>query len=175
MFLVAFPYFNKARTRKPVIERNRMVSWHRCQRAFGIPTTDRRGHSRLAYHLNPALTDAELVGIAKIAAEPRLLWTVPEAFASDLYEVQRFPPPEEERIIVYSEIGEGSKGIWYYARSLVARGQADPGQGILRMTDDDGVTWSDKTGDWWTVFGVAAWARSYYNDGTPLPRIGANE
>jgi len=62
------------------------------------------------YHNEPE-KNAYYTRLAKLASEPRLLWTIPEAFT---YRGTRFPTSEEERIIVYSEIGEGSKGIWYY-------------------------------------------------------------
>lgn len=51
------------------------------------------------------------------------MWTIPEAFT---YRGTRFPTPEEERIIVWSEIGEGSKGIWYYVSSPKAGYPASP-------------------------------------------------
>lgn len=59
------------------------------------------------------LKDAEYVALAKKAAEPRLLWCIPEAWTDPSR--QRFPTPEEERIIVYSEIGEGARGVWYFS------------------------------------------------------------
>jgi len=64
------------------------------------------------FYSNQPLKNAEYVAQAKTAAEPRPLWTIPEAFTHS--ENPRHPAPEEERIIIYSEIGEGSKGIWYY-------------------------------------------------------------
>jgi len=65
------------------------------------------------YH-NPPEKDAYFASLGKIACQPRILWTIPEAFT---YRGTRFPTPEEERIIVFAEIGEGSKGIWYYVYS----------------------------------------------------------
>ena len=59
------------------------------------------------------MKNAEYMALAKKATEPRMLWSIPEAW-TDLSR-QRFPTPEEERIIVYSEIGEGSKGVWYFS------------------------------------------------------------
>lgn len=55
--------------------------------------------------------------LGKIACEPRPLITIPEAFT---HKGVRYATPEEERIVVYSEISEGSKGIWYF----VAGGKA---------------------------------------------------
>jgi hypothetical protein len=70
-------------------------------------------------YLNQPLSDAESVALAKQASEPRLLWARTEAFASDSYEVPRYPTPEEERLMVYSQIGEGAKGLLYYAAKPV--------------------------------------------------------
>ncbi|HNQ35927.1 MAG TPA: hypothetical protein PKN80_07685, partial [bacterium] len=63
------------------------------------------------FNRNQPQRDAYFTSIAKRASEPRLLWTIPQAFTAG---EKRFPTPEEERIIVWSEVGEGSKGIWYY-------------------------------------------------------------
>ncbi|MCM8802279.1 MAG: hypothetical protein NC827_03095 [Candidatus Omnitrophica bacterium] len=65
----------------------------------------------IIYYHNMPEKNAYYVSLAKKASQPRLLWTIPEAFT---YRGTRFPTAEEERIIVWSEIGEGSKGIWYY-------------------------------------------------------------
>lgn len=65
----------------------------------------------IIYYHNPPEKNAYYVKIAKKASQPRLLWTIPEAFT---YRGTRHPTGQEERIIVWSEIGEGSKGIWYY-------------------------------------------------------------
>lgn len=60
---------------------------------------------------NDPARNAYYTSIAKKVSEPKLLWTCPEAFSCY---GSRFPTPLEERIIVYSEIAQGSKGIWYY-------------------------------------------------------------
>ena len=65
----------------------------------------------IIYYHNPPEKNAYYTHLAKISCQPKILWTIPEAFT---YRGTRFPTPEEERIIVYSEIGEGSKGIWYF-------------------------------------------------------------
>ncbi len=67
------------------------------------------------YHKRPE-EDAYYVSLAKLACEPKILWTIPEAFAH--LGRTRFQTPEEEKIIVWSEIGEGSKGIWYFVYDL---------------------------------------------------------
>lgn len=63
------------------------------------------------FNRNQPRQDAYFTFIARRASAPRLLWTIPQAFTAG---EKRFPTPEEERIIVWSEVGEGSKGIWYY-------------------------------------------------------------
>ncbi|MGB9677061.1 MAG: hypothetical protein ACPLZ9_00435, partial [Candidatus Ratteibacteria bacterium] len=65
----------------------------------------------ITYYHNKPEKNAYYTKIGKIACQPKILWTIPEAFT---YRGTRFQTPEEERIIVYSEIGEGSKGIWYF-------------------------------------------------------------
>jgi len=65
----------------------------------------------ITYYHNPPEKDAYYTQLAKLACQPRILWTIPEAFT---YRGTRYQTPEEERIIVWSEIGEGSKGIWYF-------------------------------------------------------------
>ncbi len=62
------------------------------------------------YHNTPE-KNAHYTKLAKLACQPKILWTIPEAFT---HRGTRFQTPEEERIIVWSEIGEGSKGIWYF-------------------------------------------------------------
>jgi len=70
------------------------------------------------------LKDAEYIALAKKAAEPRLLWCIPEAWTDPSR--QRFPTPEEERIIVYSEIGEGSRGVWYFSAKRTSGYRGSP-------------------------------------------------
>lgn len=65
----------------------------------------------ITYYHNPPEKNAHYTKLAKLACQPKILWTIPEAFT---HRGTRFQTPEEERIIVWSEIGEGSKGIWYY-------------------------------------------------------------
>jgi len=65
----------------------------------------------IIFYRNPPEKNAYYTALGKLASEPRPLWTIPEAFT---YRGTRFPTPEEERIIVWSQIGEGSKGIWYF-------------------------------------------------------------
>jgi len=77
----------------------------------------------IIFYRNPPEKNAYYTALGKLASEPRLLWTIPEAFT---YRGTRFPTPEEERIIVWSEIGEGSKGIWYYVSSPKAGYPASP-------------------------------------------------
>ncbi|MCM8759897.1 MAG: hypothetical protein NC906_09040 [Candidatus Omnitrophica bacterium] len=55
--------------------------------------------------------NSDYLAQAKLASQPKLVWFIPEAFT---YKGSRFPTPEEERINVYSAIGRGAKGIWYY-------------------------------------------------------------
>jgi hypothetical protein len=77
----------------------------------------------IIFYRNPPEKNAYFTALGKLASEPRPLWTIPEAFT---YRGTRFPTPEEERIIVWSEIGEGSKGIWYYVSSPKAGYPASP-------------------------------------------------
>lgn len=58
--------------------------------------------------------DGYFTGLAKLACEPKILMTIPEAFTE---KGKRYPTPEEERILVYSEIVNGSKGLWYWTRT----------------------------------------------------------
>lgn len=52
----------------------------------------------------------------------------------------------------------------------------------IKFTHDDGVVWSGKMGNWYTIFPVLRWAGAYETSGNsggagciPLPRVGANE
>jgi hypothetical protein len=67
---------------------------------------------QMYYFSEQPFRNSEYIALAKRASEPRLLWSIPEAFTHE--DNIRFPTPEEERLIVYSEIGEGSKGILYF-------------------------------------------------------------
>ncbi len=75
----------------------------------------------LTYYSNPPEMDGEYVKIAKKAGLPRPVVAIPEAFRYVTPKFpkgsKRFPTSEEERLIVYSEIAEGAKGLWYYVSS----------------------------------------------------------
>ncbi len=77
----------------------------------------------IVFYRNPPEKNAYFAALGKRASEPRPLWTIPEAFT---YRGTRFPTPEEERIIVWSQIGEGSKGIWYYVANQKTGYPANP-------------------------------------------------
>ena len=72
----------------------------------------------LTFYNNPPEKDGEYVAIARRASAPRPVVAIPEAFRciSPKFPVgsKRFPTPEEERLLVYSEIAAGAKGLWYY-------------------------------------------------------------
>ena len=64
--------------------------------------------------------NADYVLLAKLASEPRPLYTIPEAFMfreEGPYVSERYPTPEEERLTVYVQLAYGSKGIWYFLRN----------------------------------------------------------
>lgn len=65
--------------------------------------------------------DGEYVKIAKKACSPKPVVAIPEAFRyiSSKFPkgCKRYPTPEEERLIVYSEIAGGAKGLWYFISS----------------------------------------------------------
>jgi len=77
----------------------------------------------IVFYRNPPEKNAYFTALGKLASESRPLWTIPEAFT---YRGTRFPTPEEERIIVWSQIGEGSKGIWYFYSNKTSGYPASP-------------------------------------------------
>jgi hypothetical protein len=72
--------------------------------------------------------NADYVRLARLATEPRPLYTIPEAFMfhEGPYVSERYPTPEEERLTVYVQLAYGSKGIWYYVRNPETGYEASP-------------------------------------------------
>jgi hypothetical protein len=60
--------------------------------------------------------NADYVTLARLASEPRPLYTMAEAFMhrNGPYISGRYPTPEEERLTVYLQLAHGSKGIIYF-------------------------------------------------------------
>jgi len=76
---------------------------------------------QLTYYNSPPEEDGCFVGLAKLASQPRKIISIPEAFKYITQKFpkgsKRYPTPEEERLIVYSEIANGATGLWYFTSS----------------------------------------------------------
>ena len=57
------------------------------------------------------------IELARLASEPRPLFTISDAAPHPNDPAGRLPTKDEERLTVYYQIAAGSKGIWYYIRS----------------------------------------------------------
>lgn len=70
-----------------------------------------------AYNKEKPEKDGYFIGLAKLASEPRPLFAISEAFMKKTTDgANRFPTPEELRLIVYGEIAQGAKGIFYFKK-----------------------------------------------------------
>jgi len=78
----------------------------------------------VVFHSEDPQKNGYFARLGKLACEPRLLMTIPEAFTMGT--TGPFPSPEEERFGVYYQISEGVKGISYFLRGSSSGYQTYP-------------------------------------------------
>ena len=73
----------------------------------------------IVFHGGSPRDDGKYINMAKKGCEPRPVLAVPEAFFEEFPDgAGRVPTPEEEKLLVHYQIGQGAKGLLYFIKTM---------------------------------------------------------